>query len=126
MTFPSALSISFSPTSVTGRKDCCHHLKFNHTHFCFHHLADVRVAEVHEEPSQNDNAIRTTINHRLLVPRGRLTICSVSQMLQYIYAPHQNHSISGDAKHILPLMGHATALSHSYFVSCMIMFKSPL
>ena len=67
-------------------------------------LTILRVAEVaaiDKEASPNENAKRTAIHLRLLVPRGRLTRGRVPQMLRYI--PHP--PISGDAKKILPLMG---------------------
>ena len=47
-------------------------------------------------------------------------------MLEYIYAPPQNRPRSGDAKHILPLTGDATAFGHACVISCMILFISPL
>ena len=87
LTFPSNLSISLSPTSVTCHSDRCYHQKFNPKPLYFHHLGGGRVAAVHEEASPKENTKRTTIYHKSLVPRGRLTRGGASQMLQYIYAP---------------------------------------
>ena len=86
LTFPSNLLISLSPTSVTCRSDRYYHQKSNPKTSYFHHLTGVRVSEVHEEASPNDNANEPSINHWSLVPRGRLTRGSVSQLLWYIYA----------------------------------------
>ena len=117
---------SLSPRSVTCSSDCFHHRQFNTKPSHFNHLEGGRVAAVQEKASTNENAIRTTIHHWSFVPRGRHPRGSVSQMLQYIYAPPQNRPISGDAKQIIPLMGDATAFGHVYVISCMIMFMSPL
>ena len=76
----------------------------------FYHLEGVRVAAVHEEASPNENSKRTTIHHRLLVPRARIARGGVPQILWYIYAPPQNRSRYGDAKHILPLTADAAVL----------------
>ena len=71
------------------------------------------MAVVHEEASPNENAKRTAINHRLIVPRGRIARGIVPQMLRYIYAPSQNRPISGDAKQILPLTGDSVVLANA-------------
>ena len=103
-----------SPTSVTTHSDRCYRQQFNPKPSYFQHLAGGRVAEVHEEASLNDNAKRTAIHHRSLVPRGRFATGSVPQMLRYIYAPPQNLSRSGDAKQILPLTGDDVALARTH------------
>ena len=92
---------------MNTRLDCCYHRKFNTKPLYFHHLAGVRGTAVHEEASPNDNEKRTTITHQSLVLRGRLTRGSVSQILQYIYAPPQNRPITGNSKQIPPLRGDA-------------------
>ena len=108
--FPSNLSISLSPTSVTTRSYFCYHWQFNPKPSYSNHLVGDMLAAVHEEASPNENAKRTAIRYRSLVPRGRLARWIVPQMLRYIYAPPQNRPIPGDAKQILPLTGDAAAL----------------
>ena len=111
LSFPSNLSISLSPTSVTTRLYCCYHRKLNPKPSYFHHLAGGRVAEVHEEASPNKKAKRAAIHNRLLTPRGGLARESVPQTFRYIYAPPQNCPRSGNAKQIFPLMGDAAGLA---------------
>ena len=111
LSFPLNLSIYVSPTSVTTRSDFCYHWTFNTKPSYFHHFVGGRVTAVHEESPPNDNAKRTAICHRSLVPRGRLARGSVPQILQYIYTPPQNRPRSGDAKHIIPLTGDAAVLA---------------
>ena len=41
-------------------------------------------------------------------------------------SPLQNRPRSEDTKQILPLMEYATAVGHTYVISCMIVFMSPL
>ena len=66
--FPSNLSISLSPTSVTTCSDRCYHRQFNPKPSYFHHMTGCRVVAVHEEASPNENLKWTAIHHRLLVP----------------------------------------------------------
>ena len=120
------MSISLSPTSVTCHSYCCHHQQLNPKPSYFHHLAGVRLEEVHEEASPNYNAIWTTIHHRWLVTRGGLERGSVSQMLRYIYFLPQHRPRSGYYKQILPLTGDVTEFGHAYAISCMLFFMSPL
>ena len=54
LTFPSILSISLSPMSVTTRLDCCYHRQLNPKPSYFHHFVDGRVAVLHEEASLNE------------------------------------------------------------------------
>ena len=114
LSFPSNLSISLSPTSVTSCLDRFYRWQLNTKPSYFHHLLGVRVVAVHEEASLNENAKRTAICHRSLVPRGQLSRGSVPQTLWYIYAPPQSRPISGDAKQILPLTGYAAALVRAH------------
>ena len=116
LSFPSNLSISLLPTTVTTRSDCFNHRQFNTKPLYFHHLSGGMVSAVHEEASLNENEKRTAIHHWSLVPKGRLTGGSVTQMIRYIYAPPQNRPSSGDAKYILPLTGDAAALAHGWGV----------
>ena len=99
--------------SVTTCSDCCYHWKLNTKPSYFHHLTGGRVVAVHEEASPNENEKWTAIHHQSLVPRRRITRGSVPQMLQYIYPPPQKKNLSGDAKHIIPLMGESAALARA-------------
>ena len=81
LSFPSNLSISSSPISVTTCSNSCYHWKFNPKPSYFHHLVGGRVPAVHEEASLNKSVKQNTIHNLSLVPRGWLARGSVPQML---------------------------------------------
>ena len=119
LSFPSKLSISLLPTSVTTRSDCCYHQQFNSKPSYFHHLVVGRVEAVHEEASPNYNAKRTAIHHRFLIPRGRLVRGVVPKFSDIYTPPPQTPPRSGDAKQILSLTGDAAvfgARTHAWVI----------
>ena len=117
LSFPSNLSISLSPTSVTTRSGRWYHRQFNPKTLYFHHLEGRRVAAVHEEASQIENVKWTSIHHLSLVPRGRLARGSVPQIIQYIYAPPKTATDQGVLNIYPPLDSNTPPKTHLY-ITC--------
>ena len=99
--FPSNLSISLSPTSVTTRSDRCYHRKFNPKPSYFHNFWR-RVAAVHEEAKTERECKTDHHSSSIARPQGAAYEGSVTQMLWYIYAPPQNRPDQGMLNRYFP------------------------